>query len=128
MLAGVAVALVWFRDAPAGIKNAVLLLGTCLATPFLQDYDLVFGALAVAWIWQASTSLATALADNSERALIYSSGLFLLLPLFAASLAHITGLSFGPLFIVPIFVVALQLSLRSIPNEDSALIVGTAET
>ena len=128
VLAGVAVALVWFRDAPAGIKNAVLLLGTCLATPFLQDYDLVFGALAVAWIWQASTSSATALADNSERALIYSSGLFLLLPLFAASLAHITGLSFGPLFIVPIFVVALQLSLRSIPNEDSALIVGTAET
>jgi hypothetical protein len=120
VLAGIAVALVWFRDAPAGIKNAVLLLGTCLATPFLQDYDLVFGALAVAWIWQASTASATALADNSERALIYSSGLFLLLPLFAASLAHITGLSFGPLFIVPIFVVTLKMSLHGFLNDGRA--------
>jgi arabinofuranan 3-O-arabinosyltransferase len=120
VLAGVAVALVWFRDAPAGIKNAVLLLGTCLATPFLQDYDLVFGALAVAWIWQASTASATTLADNSERALIYSLGLFLLLPLFAASLAHMTGLSFGPLFIVPIFVVTLQMSLRGFLNDGRA--------
>jgi arabinofuranan 3-O-arabinosyltransferase len=120
VLAGIAVALVWFRDTPAGIKNAVLLLGTCLATPFLQDYDLVFGALAVAWIWQASTASATALADNSERALIYSLGLFLLLPLFAASLAHITGLSFGPLFIVPIFVVTLKMSLHGFLNDGRA--------
>jgi arabinofuranan 3-O-arabinosyltransferase len=120
VLAGIAVALVWFRDAPAGIKNAVLLLGTCLATPFLQDYDLVFGALAVAWIWQAPTASATALADNSERALIYSLGLFLLLPLFAASLAHITGLSFGPLFIVPIFVVTLKMSLHGFLNDGRA--------
>ena len=64
----------------------------------------------MAWIWQASTASTAALADNSERALIYSLGLFLLLPLFAASLAHITGLSFGPLFIVPLFVVTLQMS------------------
>jgi arabinofuranan 3-O-arabinosyltransferase len=120
VLAGIAVALVWFRDAPAGIKNAVLLLGTCLATPFLQDYDLVFGALAVAWIWQASTASATAVADNSERALIYSLGLFLLLPLFAAALAHMTGLSFGPLFIVPIFVVTLQMTLRGFLNDGRA--------
>src|SRR3984957_7008220 len=120
VLAGIAVALVWFRDAPAGIKNAVLLLGTCLATPFLQDYDLVFGALAVAWIWQASTASATAPADNSERALIYSSGLFLLLPLFAASLAHMTGLSFGPLFIVPIFVVTLQMGLHGFLKDGRA--------
>jgi arabinofuranan 3-O-arabinosyltransferase len=98
----------------------VLLLGTCLATPFLQDYDLVFGALAVAWIWQASTASATALTDNSERALILSLGLFLLLPLFAASLAHMTGLSFGPLFIVPIFVVTLQMSLRGFLNDGRA--------
>jgi arabinofuranan 3-O-arabinosyltransferase len=120
VLAGIAVALVWFRDTPAGVKNAVLLLGTCLATPFLQDYDLVFGALAVAWIWQASPASTTAVADNSERALTYSSGLFLLLPLFAASLAHITGLSFGPLFIVPLFAVTLQMSLRGVLNDGRA--------
>jgi arabinofuranan 3-O-arabinosyltransferase len=51
-LACIAVAWVWFCDAPAGVKNAVLVLGTCLATPYLRDYDLVFGALVVAWLWQ----------------------------------------------------------------------------
>jgi arabinofuranan 3-O-arabinosyltransferase len=120
VLAGVAVALVWFRDAPAGIKNAVLLLGTCLATPFLQDYDLVFGALAVAWLWQASAASETAGAANSERALIFSLGLLLLAPLFAAPLAHLTGLSFGPLFIVPIFVVTLQMSLGGVLSDGRA--------
>jgi hypothetical protein len=34
-LAAVGVVLVWFRDAPPGIKNAVLVLSTCLATPYL---------------------------------------------------------------------------------------------
>ena len=42
----------------------MLLLGTCLATPYLQDYDLVFGVLAVAWLWQQPVE-----SDTSERAL-----------------------------------------------------------
>lgn len=102
-LAGVAVAVVWFRDAPAGIRNAVLVLGTCLATPYLQDYDLVFGAIVVAWLWRQPVE-----AYHSERALQVACGLLLMLPLVAAALAHISGLSFGPLFIVPLFVLAVQ--------------------
>lgn len=120
VVAGFAVALVWFRDTPAGIKNAVLLLGTCLATPFLQDYDLVFGALVAAWLWQASVASDTLVTGNSERVLIFSLGLLLLAPLLAAPLGHITGLAFGPLFIVPAFVVALQMSLRSVPSHGRA--------
>ena len=100
-----AVAAVWWRkDVPLAVKNAVLLAGTCLATPYLQDYDLVFGVLIVAWLWHAP-------AADGERALLLSSGLLLLLPLLAAALAHMTGLALGPLFIAPIFVVAVRMGL-----------------
>ena len=44
----------------------------------------------------------------SERALQAASALFLLLPLVAAALAHLTLLTYGPLFILPIFVLALR--------------------
>jgi hypothetical protein len=103
IFAGFAVALVWSRDLPAGIKNAVLLLSTCLATPYLQDYDLVFGVLAVAWLWKEPRAT-----TQSEMPLQIAAGLLLLLPVLAALLDNFTGLSFGPLFIVPIFVVALH--------------------
>ena len=114
-LACVAVAWVWFRDTPAALKNAVLLLGTCLATPYLQDYDLVFGAIVVAWLWQQPVET-----DASERALQIACGLLLLLPLVAAALAHLTGLAFGPLFILPVFIVALQMSFGARPAQRSA--------
>ena len=115
LLACVAVALVWRRDTPAGLKNAVLLLGTCLATPYLQDYDLVIGALVVAWLWQYSI-----VAEKSERLLQISAGLLLALPLAAAALAHMSGLAFGPLFIIPAFVVALQMSFHARPAPITA--------
>jgi arabinofuranan 3-O-arabinosyltransferase len=102
-LACIAVAIVWFRNTPAAVKYAVLLLGTCLATPYLQDYDLVFGAMVVAWLWQQPVEI-----YHSERALQIACGLLLLLPLVAAALAHLTGLAFGPLFILPLFVLAVQ--------------------
>jgi hypothetical protein len=82
----------------------VLVLGTCLATPYLQDYDLVFGALVVAWLWTASVEV-------PERTLLVSSALLLLLPLMAAALAHMTGLAVGPLFIAPLFAVAVRAGL-----------------
>ncbi len=103
LVACAAVAAVWFKDAPAGIKYAVLLLGTCLATPYLQDYDLVFGALVVAWLWQQPLAR-----YPSERALQVFCGLFLMLPLVAAALAHLTHLTYGPLFILPLFVLAVR--------------------
>jgi arabinofuranan 3-O-arabinosyltransferase len=114
-LAFIAVAWVWFRDTPVGVKNAVLLLGTCLATPYLQDYDLVFGVMAAAWLWQQPVETIRA-----ERALQISCGLFLLLPLVAAALAHLTGMAFGPLFIAPLFIVALQMSFGARPEPVSA--------
>ena len=103
-----AVAIVWFKQTPAALKNAVLLLGACLATPYFVDYDLVFGAMVVAWLWQQPVETSA-----SERALQIGCGFLLLLPLVAAALKHLTGIVFGPLFILPAFAVALQMSLRA---------------
>jgi hypothetical protein len=108
------VAWVWFRDTRAGVKNAVLVLGTCLATPYLQDYDLVFGALVVAWLWPYPV------AEKFERPLQISAGLLLVLPLVAAALAQMTGLAFGPLFILPTFAVAVQISFGAAPVTASS--------
>jgi arabinofuranan 3-O-arabinosyltransferase len=44
LIAAAVVAVAWYRDVPAPAKNALLVLGTLLATPYLQDYDLVVGA------------------------------------------------------------------------------------
>src|SRR5882724_6334804 len=50
MLAALFVARSWWRDDPPHIRNAMLILGTCLATPYLQDYDLVMSAFVVVWL------------------------------------------------------------------------------
>ena len=102
-LAALAVAAVWFRDASFGVRNAVLVLGTCLATPYLQDYDLVFGALIVVWLWQDAD-----VRRVPEFPLFLANAALLLIPLFAASLALSTGLELGPLFILPLFVIAVK--------------------
>ncbi|HEY1472961.1 MAG TPA: glycosyltransferase family 87 protein, partial [Pseudolabrys sp.] len=115
VIACCAVAAAWFRQAPATVKNAVLLLGTCLATPYVLDYDLVFGAIVVAWLWQQPVA-----SERAERALQIGSGMLLVLPLVAAALAHLTGLAFGPLFILPLFVVALQMSFGARPTAVTA--------
>jgi arabinofuranan 3-O-arabinosyltransferase len=114
LVACVAVAVTWFKDTPAGIKYAVLLLGTCLTTPYLQDYDLVFGALVVAWLWQQPLER-----YPSERTLQVTCGLFLVLPLVAAALAHLTHLTYGPLFILPLFVLAVRAAFV-VPQAESA--------
>jgi arabinofuranan 3-O-arabinosyltransferase len=115
-LACLAVAMVWFKDAPAGLKNAVLVLGTCLAAPYLQDYDLVFGAIVVAWLWQQPVE-----AYPSERALQIACALLLLLPLAAAALARLTGITFGPLFILPAFIMAVQSAFAGRAAEPTPL-------
>ena len=71
-MACIAIAWIWFRDTPAAVKNAVLLLGTCLATPYLQDYDMVFGAIVVAWLWQQPVE-----SERAERILQIACGLLL---------------------------------------------------
>ena len=59
----------------------------------------------MAWLWQRPVET-----ERAERVLQISCGLFLLLPLVAAALKHMTGIAFGPLFILPLFIVAVQMS------------------
>jgi arabinofuranan 3-O-arabinosyltransferase len=108
--AALAVVALWFRDATSGIRNAALILGTCLATPYLQDYDMVFGALVVAWLWQDEE-----LRRMPEFSLFLACAAVLLIPLFAASLALATGLEWGPLFIAPLFVMTVKCGLAKRP-------------
>lgn len=105
-LAGAGVAAV--DDAPRGDgRGRHRVRHACLATPYLQDYDLVFGVV-VAWLWQQPVETTA-----SERALQIGYALLLVLPLTAAALGQLTGLAFGPLFVLPLFAVAVQMSLRA---------------
>jgi hypothetical protein len=94
----------WWRDEPAHIRNAVLLIGTCLATPYLQDYDLVFGAFVVAWLHAAEKD--SKLPPQWGRSAM---ALVLLLPLVNAPLAKFIGPSIGPLCFLPVFALLIYL-------------------
>lgn len=115
------VVLVWVGDAPRGIKNAVLLIATCFATPYLMDYDLVFSGLIVAWLWQQPAAR-----YRSERSLQIASGLLLLLPLFAAPIGKLAGICLGPFALMPILVVAVDAAFRD-QSFQAALRIGAAE-
>lgn len=105
-IAALVVAAVWLRSSSAGIRNATLLLGTCLATPYLQDYDLVFGAFVVVWLARDRE-----LEQARKVPLFLASAALLLIPVLSAPLARLTGLELAPLFIVPIFVIAAKYGL-----------------
>jgi hypothetical protein len=103
LIAAGVVALAWFRGAPAPIRYAALVLGTLLATPYVQDYDLVVGTFVVVWLTRPES-----LAYYSERAALIASGLVLIMPLAASLLTNTTGFAFGPLFLLPAFVLTAR--------------------
>jgi hypothetical protein len=102
----------WLRKDPAHIRNAMVIVGTCLATPYLQDYDLVMGAFVVLWLqMEEGRSLIPALWIRAAMAMI------LLLPILAAPIGKYMGLAVGPLFFIPVFVLLISLAAehRRIP-------------
>ena len=113
--AALVVVVLWARRASPGLRNAALVLGTCLATPYLQDYDLVVGALVVAWLMREATVPA-----ELERPLFYAAALLLMIPLLAGSLQRTTGLAFGPLFILPAFALVIFAGFRPAGSADPA--------
>ena len=104
LVAAVFIARAWWRDQPAHIRNAVLLIGTCLATPYLQDYDLVFGAFVVVWLQMAEMD-----SKVPVRWIRIAIAMVLLLPLANAPLAKFIGLSVGPLVFLPVFAILIYL-------------------
>ena len=103
LIAAAVVALAWFRDAPAAIRYALLVLGTFLATPYLLDYDMVVGAFVAVWLTRPESVV-----HHSERTVLITVGLVLIAPLFAALLTNTTGFALGPLFVIPAFVLAAR--------------------
>ena len=104
VVAAVFIARAWWRDEPAHIRNAVLLIGTCLATPYLQDYDLTFGAFVVVWLHMAEEGSKVPL-----RSIRTAMAMILLLPLVNAPLAKFIGPSVGPLVFIPVFAILICL-------------------
>jgi hypothetical protein len=104
-LAALFVARSWWRDEPAHLRNAMVILGTCLATPYLQDYDLVMSAFVVVWL-KAEEGHSKIPATWIRAAM----AVMLLLPLMAAPLGKLTGLALGALFILPVFALLIAMS------------------
>ena len=101
----------WTTSCPPSLRNALFLLGTCLATPYLQDYDLVFTAFVAVW-------LCDVVENHPARTCRIAIAALLIGPVMAAPLGLATGLAFGPLFIMPAYVVAVAL-LREASGEPS---------
>jgi hypothetical protein len=96
LIAAAVVAIAWYRDAPAPLRNSALMLGTMLATPYLQDYDLVMSAFVAVWLYGAANH------EGKSRTML-AIALLLVLPCVAGSVGKLTGFSIGPLLIVPAF-------------------------
>jgi hypothetical protein len=94
----VLVAAAWRRGLPSSIRNSALVVATLLATPYLQDYDLVVCAFVAAWIMGRS---AESQAGTISAFICVS--LLLILPVVAAPFGAATGYAIGPLFILPAF-------------------------
>ena len=103
---GVVVAVAWFRDAPAALRNVLLVVGTVLATPYVQDYDLVVGAFVVAWLLTEARET-----PRLMNAVLWASALILLMPFVSSVLAKATGLVWAPLFALPAFWIAARQAL-----------------
>lgn len=95
----------WLRDDPAHIRNAMTIVGTCLATPYLQDYDLVMGVFVVVWLQQEE-----AYSQVPVQWIKAAMAMIVLAPVAASPLAKATELAFGPLFILPVFALLILLS------------------
>lgn len=105
----------WRRPARQTVKNAVLVLGGLLATPFLLDYDLVLLALPIAWLAVEQGELTL----PWERVALVTA---FFLPLCARPLAEFAGIPATPLVAAAL----LGLSLRRcgasapIPHQSAA--------
>lgn len=110
IIAAAIVALAWWKDASPPVRNSLLVLGTCLATPYLQDYDLVVGAFVVVWL------AALYPANQLPKAALISAGLLLVGPLVAAVFGKLAGYAIGPLFIIPAFALMAHVAWMKNPE------------
>jgi len=95
----------WWRNHPANIRNAMVIIGTWLATPYLQNYDLVVGAFVAVWLNEEEAG-----SRISVRWIRAAIAAILLLPVLTASIGKNTDLTFGPLVIIPVMALLVRLA------------------
>jgi hypothetical protein len=116
MVAVIVVARSWWREDPAPIRNALVVMGTCLVTPYVQDYDFVMSAFVAVWLMQAG--------EGQERvspaAIAAAMAAVMLAPLLAAPLAKATGFVWAAPVLVAVFVLLVVLTLAPPKHEVQA--------
>src|SRR5436305_5145053 len=116
LLAAALVAYAWSKDAPAPARNAAVIIGVLFATPYLQDYDLVLGAFVAVWLMNLDAEC------KPETRLACAS--ILLMPLLAIPFAKLTGLTFGPLFVIPALILVARACYDARKRRCSARVIG----
>lgn len=98
LVCAAAAAWVFRRNAVhSGLKAAIVVVGTCLSTPYLQDYDLVVGAFVAVWLVLA------AIPSGRTAAVAV-----LLLPLAIAPIGGATGIAVGPFVLAAVFSILVR--------------------
>lgn len=97
LVAAAAAAAVWkiWRRCPSWpLRSAALMTATCLASPYLFDYDLAWLAFPIAWI--AQTGLRDGWQPGEREALVAA----WILPLVMAPIAMVVPIQIGPLVLL----------------------------
>ncbi len=110
LIAALSVIGVWLSDVPSRIKYAVLVVGGFLATPYLQDYDLVVATFVAAWALQATRDSSILRPDRGGLAAL---ACLIILPMVAAPVGKLTGLAIGGVVITVVFAYLLRLAFRA---------------
>jgi hypothetical protein len=110
LIAAAVVAWSWWRDDRMEIRYGLLVLGTCLVTPYLQDYDFVVGAFVAVWLLtlQRQGLMSRSVAQLAMAAI-------LLWPLVNATIGKATGFALGPLVIAPLFILFARVKAERAP-------------
>ncbi|NMJ41776.1 DUF2029 domain-containing protein [Roseomonas sp. JC162] len=102
------VVIVWRRRGPAPVRNAVLVLCTLVATPYVHVYDHVVAALVPLWLW-----------PNLRQGSTLPATLLLIAPALGLFVATALGIGIGWVLVLP----ALALAMAAVRTSAAA---GTA--
>ena len=97
----------WRSSAPQNNKNAVLVIGVFLVTPYVMVYDLVVTTLVPLWLVANLPA-----GDGWRRACLFAFVPLILSPLVTPAFAQVTGFGIGCLLLVPAFGLAVHFCAR----------------
>lgn len=89
---------VWHRSRIPGLRNAALMTGAFLVSPYAFDYDLAWLAFPIAWMGLEGVRTGW---RNGEREILCAAWL---LPIAIAPIARLTTLQIGPLVLLALLI------------------------